>query len=101
MIAGLDNPDYQGGISFEEFLAAIGNKLGNKETRDGINKIFDLFDDDSTGTINIRNMKRVAKELGEVLTDAELKEILARAGSNGEDISRDDFYHIMTKKTFG
>eukprot|EP00826_Nyctotherus_ovalis_P023580 TRINITY_DN1812_c0_g1_i9.p3 TRINITY_DN1812_c0_g1~~TRINITY_DN1812_c0_g1_i9.p3 ORF type:complete len:102 (-),score=30.89 TRINITY_DN1812_c0_g1_i9:139-444(-) len=101
MIAELDSPDYQGGITFEEFLGAIGNRLGNKKTREGIDKIFDLFDDDGTGTINIRNMKRVAKELGEVLTDAELKEILARAGSNGEDISRDDFYNIMTKKTFG
>ena len=44
MIAELEDLDRQ--IDFEEFLDAITNKLGDKETKDGINKIFDLFDDD-------------------------------------------------------
>lgn len=30
----------------------------------GINRIFDLFDDDRTGSINSNNIRRVAKELG-------------------------------------
>ena len=34
----------------------------------GINKIFDLFDDDKTELINLNNLKRVAKELGETMT---------------------------------
>ena len=100
MIEELETEENSKGITFEQFLEAIMNKLGNKETRDGINRIFDLFDDERTGTINIRNMKRVAKELGESLTVDELKEILSRAASNGEEITRDDFYNIMTKKTF-
>ncbi len=50
--------------------------MGNRETRDGINKIFDLFDDDNTGTINLNNIKRVAKELGETMSLDELKEML-------------------------
>jgi len=58
-------------------LDAITSKLGDKETRDGniqniknkgINKIFDLFDDDGTKSINLNNLKRVAKELGETMT---------------------------------
>ena len=32
-------------IFFDEFLDAISNKLGNRETREGIDRIFDLFDD--------------------------------------------------------
>ena len=100
MIAELDTEENQNGITFEQFLEAITRKLGDKETREGINRIFDLFDDDKTGSINLRNMKRVAKELGEVLTAEELKEILSRAASNGEEITREDFYNIMTKKTF-
>lgn len=100
MIAELDTEQNQAGIKFEDFLEAITIKLGNKETREGIDRIFDLFDDDKTGTINLRNLMRVAKELGETLSGEELKEILSRAASNSEEITREDFYNIMTKKTF-
>ena len=87
-------------VDFDEFLNAISSKLGNRETREGIDRIFDLFDDDKTGTINLNNIKKVAKELGETMSVDELREMLSRASSNGEEITRDDFYNIMTKKAF-
>ena len=44
---------------------------------------------------------RVARELGETMTDEELQEMVERADSNGDGaVSMDDFYNIMTKKTF-
>ena len=100
MIADLDTPENASGINFEHFLDSITAKLGNKETKDGISRIFDLFDDDKSGFINVHNLRRVAKELGETMSGDELKEMLERAASNGEEISFDDFYFIMTKKTF-
>ena len=48
----------------------------------------------------MNNLKRVAKELGETMTQEELQEMLERAASNGKEITREDFYNIMTKKTF-
>ena len=100
MIADLDTPDRAQGINFDDFLDSITAKLGNKETKEGIARIFDLFDDDKSGTINIHNLRRVAKELGETMSAEELKEMIERAASNGEEISFEDFYFIMTKKTF-
>ena len=41
--------------------------------QNGINKIFDLFDDDRSGKININNIRRVAKELGETMNVSELE----------------------------
>ncbi|CAD8147251.1 unnamed protein product [Paramecium octaurelia] len=98
MIAELENEGTD--IDFDQFLDAITSKLGNRESRDGINKIFDLFDDDGSNSINLNNLKRVAKELGETMTAEELGEMLERAASNGREISREDFYNIMVKRTF-
>ena len=100
MIADLDTPEHARGINFDQFLDAITTRLGNRETKEGIYRIFELFDDDKSGTINISNLRRVAKELGETMGLDELKEMLERAASNGEEITFDDFYFIMTKKTF-
>ncbi|EZG70002.1 centrin, caltractin [Gregarina niphandrodes] len=90
-----------GAIDFEEFLDGITSKLGDRESKEGIRKIFMLFDDDRTGSISFKNLKRVAQELGETMTDEELKEMIERADSNGDgEISFEDFYAIMTKKSF-
>ena len=70
-----------GEVNFDMFLDAISNKLGNRESREGIERIFDLFDDDRTKTINFNNIKRVAKDLGETMTNEELREMLQRAST--------------------
>lgn len=98
MIADLENLGSE--IEFEDFLDAITSKLGDKESREGINKIFELFDDDNSHSINLKNLSRVAKELGETMTQEELSEMLERAASNNREITPEDFYNIMVKKTF-
>merc|ERR1712096_187537 len=100
MISDLDK-DGSGAIDFDEFLDMKTARMSDKDTREDINKVFRLFDDDKTGSITIKNLRRVAKELGETMTDEELMEMIERADSNGDgEVSPDDFYNIMTKKTF-
>lgn len=73
----------------------------DRDTREDIMKVFNLFDDDQTGKISLRNLKRVAKELGETMTDAELLEMIERADADQDgEISPEEFYAIMTKRTF-
>merc|ERR1712010_102800 len=47
MVADVDN-DGNGTIEFAEFLNMMTGKMGEKDTREDIEKVFKLFDDDNT-----------------------------------------------------
>ena len=45
-------------------------------------------------------VKKDKKELGENMSDEELKDMLERASKNGVELTFEEFYDIMTKKSF-
>ena len=65
-----------GRLDFKDFLTLMNAKMNEKDTKDEIMKAFRLFDDDETGKITFKNLKRVATELGENLADEELQVII-------------------------
>ncbi|XP_039279805.1 centrin-1 isoform X3 [Nilaparvata lugens] len=81
------NKEESGMLSYEEFLKIISQKMAEKDSKEEIMKAFRLFDDDDTGTISFKNLKRVARELGETLTDEELQRIkVVSAGHSNSDL---------------
>ena len=88
-------------MEFGEFLDLMTSKFGEKDNKDDIKKIFRLFEEENTGYISIANLKRVSKEIGENMDDTELVEMIERADSDGDGrVTFEDFYNIMTKRTF-
>ena len=89
---------------FEEFLDLMRGRdeKDEKDTREEIEKVFQLFDIEGKNSVTVKDLQRVAKELGERLSIEEVTEIVKRACSdeNSMEITADDFYNIMTKKTF-
>jgi len=116
MIADIDK-DGTGTIDFNAFLEMMTAKMvcclhgwanavmcmsllpqAEKDPREEIMKAFRLFDDDDTGKISFKNLKRVAKELGENMTDEELQEMIDEADRDGDgEINEEEFLRIMKK----
>ena len=97
MIADADKG--QGGvIDFTDFLDMMTVKMAERDPREEMLKAFRLFDDDETGKISFKNLKRVAKELGENMTDEEIQEMIDEADRDGDgEISEEEFMRIMKK----
>ncbi|XP_054437771.1 centrin-2 [Pteronotus mesoamericanus] len=97
MISEIDK-EGTGKMNFNDFLTVMTQKMSEKDTKEEILKAFKLFDDDETGTISFNNLKRVAKELGENLTDEELQEMIDEADRDGDgEVNEQEFLRIMKK----
>jgi hypothetical protein len=61
--------------------------------------VFCIFDDDETGRISFKNLKRVAKELGSKMTDEALQEIIDAGDLDGDgEWSLKEFFDLMILK---
>merc|ERR1719229_1907489 len=97
MISDIDK-DGSGTIDFSEFLEMMTTKMSEKDSREEILKAFRLFDDDETGFITLKNLRRVAKEIGENMADEELQEMIEEADRDGDgQVSEEEFLRMMKK----
>ena len=71
MITDLDK-NKSGNIDFDEFLDMMTARMSDRDTREDINKVFRLFDEEGSQTITVKNLRKVARELGETMSDEEL-----------------------------
>ena len=56
----------------------------DRKPEEELAKAFKMYDDDDNKTINIDNMKKVAAELGEEVTDEEIKLMLQIGDRNNK-----------------
>lgn len=87
-----------GRILYDDFENFMAKKILEKDANDEIMKAFSLFDKDNTGKISFTNLKAVAQELGEQISDEELREMIQEADRDHDgEVSRDEFLQIMKK----
>jgi len=88
-----DNSDK---IDYPEFEELIATKILDRDPREEILKAFKLFDEENTGKISIKNLTKIARELGETMTDEELNEMIKEVDRDGDNlITQEDFLRYM------
>lgn len=67
------------------------------QDKEQIRKIFNSYvDDPRNGTITLGALRRIAKELGDQVSDEQMKAMLEQASSNGSELTFEEFYGILT-----
>jgi centrin-1 len=79
MIADIDK-DGSGTIDFEEFVEMMKMKmLYEKNVEEEMEKAFHYFDSENKGFIDFECLKKVAVELGEIVNDQTIKNMIITA----------------------
>ncbi|KAA0185145.1 Centrin EF-hand protein 3 [Fasciolopsis buskii] len=88
-----------GKLKFDEFNEIVSDMILDRDPTTEIIRAFKLFDDDDSGKITYRNLKKVARELGETLTDQELRAMIEVFDRDGDGaINLEEFMALMTKE---
>ena len=83
-------------MTFDQFFMIMKGLYEGRDQDEEFEKCFKLFDNSGIGEITFADVKRVAKELGENMTDEELKEMIDETCKPGTDkIDQMDFFKIM------
>eukprot|EP01010_Urceolus_cornutus_P000015 NODE_1001_length_1176_cov_259.433895_g761_i0.p1 GENE.NODE_1001_length_1176_cov_259.433895_g761_i0~~NODE_1001_length_1176_cov_259.433895_g761_i0.p1 ORF type:complete len:160 (+),score=39.04 NODE_1001_length_1176_cov_259.433895_g761_i0:161-640(+) len=75
-----------------------GRELSNEEMAE-LKEAFEMFDDDASGDISLKELGRVMEQLGLTPTEAELHAIIADVDTDGSgSIEFPEFLTVMSKK---
>lgn len=88
-------------VNFGEFLDLIASENVDINSEEEIRKLFNIFDPENTGFIELSTLKKIAKELGDALDEQEIIELFTKSDRDKDGkVSFQDFYHTMNKKLF-
>ena len=95
LISELCSNNNKGLITKTDFINFLENKLNDTETKEGIHTIYNVFTDSKDDTLPLTNICKVAREIGDVEKDEELKNLLKDADMTGKELNFDEFHEIM------
>jgi Ca2+-binding EF-hand superfamily protein/uncharacterized protein YkwD len=85
-------------LDYDMFYNLLTENSVENDSEDEIKKFFDLFDREKLGYIELRNLKKVAKELGENLDDDDMINLIRQSDLDGDGkVTYQDFFKIMSK----
>ena len=85
-------------IDFNDFLEIMTTKMSERDSAEELEKAFILFSINKQ-FIEFTDLKRIARELGETMSDDELKEMVFEANKTDREgsVDKKDFLSILNK----
>lgn len=68
--------DGTGELKLQDFTDIMTSKLQSRDPKEEMLQAFELYDEDGTGKITLSNIRKVAEQMGENLTDEELQAMI-------------------------
>ncbi|XP_072991807.1 calmodulin-1-like [Typha latifolia] len=88
--------DGNGTIDFEEFLNLMAKKMKETDADEELKEAFDVFDKDKNGFISPSELRSVLINLGEIMTDEEVEEMIMEVDMDGDgQVNYEEFVHMM------
>ena len=88
----------RGKVDYPTFLAIATKKITTRDPHGEILKTFDLFDVDKSGRISVENLKKIAQDLGEDLSEEELKAMVEEFDRDLDgELSFSEFKYILSQ----
>ena len=69
LLSEFDSAEYKNGLTLEQVLDGLNEKLRDRESKKCTERVYDLFVDDPKGTITYEVLKKVSKEVGDGESD--------------------------------
>lgn len=89
-------------IKFDQFLDIVCGQVGQVKTKDGLRKVFAMYDQNEDGVIDFEEFKVLAHRIHENMNDEELMQMMHSTfinckTSNNETFNFEEFYQVVTK----
>mmetsp|Transcript_59754 Transcript_59754/g.187515 ORF Transcript_59754/g.187515 Transcript_59754/m.187515 type:complete len:253 (-) Transcript_59754:67-825(-) len=85
-----------GRVGFRSFSKILMERFEQQDPLDAMLKSFRLFDEEGRGCITLRDLRRVSQELGEGLSDGELRSMVEQFDRNHDgEIDEEEFVRVM------
>ena len=91
------NNKSKGGLTSDEFISILEEKICDVESNQGIKTIFEVFSD-SDNKIPMPTFYQVAKEVGDEDNGEEIRDLVEKSKTGGKEIDFSEFYDIMKNK---
>jgi len=88
-------------ISIQEFIKIASSFFNRRESREESDRLFEVFDEELTGTVSWRNLQDLSREIGLNLNEKTLKEMIQAADKDNDGVlSKIEFESVLRRNAF-